>query len=59
MSRAVKSGIHCKNWNETVVKTAFRDGVLAGERCGALLMEGNELLAILANSLETAKTTRV
>lgn len=42
-------------WIELLSKT----GIIAGERCGALLREANELLAIFGSSLRTAKTSRL
>ena len=56
-----KIGIVVEEADETVfwIELLSETGIIAGERCGALLKEANELLAIFGSSLKTAKTHRV
>ncbi len=56
-----KIGIVVEEADETVfwIELLSETGIIAGERCGALLKEANELLAIFGSSLNTVKTNRV
>ena len=53
-----KIGIVVEEADETVfwIELLSETGIIAGERCGALLKEANGLLAIFGSSLKTAKT---
>jgi four helix bundle protein len=55
-----KIGIVVEEADETVfwIELLSETGIIAGARCGPLLKEANELLAIFASSLKTAKNSR-